>query len=166
MGEPVSGLGPVKAEGGGIYDVVHPPRPNPAIVAVGVVAYPSTGVCKIIGETETNEDDPAATAAKQQVEDLVKSLSTKYGPPTQEVTECDDADGRCSSLLAAKIDDHSARYGYQWNLGETHRPDHIGVVSVAIVTASPVSTHATVGYASDRDDACDKAAAAAGADGL
>jgi hypothetical protein len=150
----------------GYYEVLHPLRPNPQIASVVVVAFPSTGVCQIIAESQRFANDSNAAKAKQAEDDLAAALTVKYGPPASKLDECDDSGGGCDSSLAMKMNQQAAHYGYGWNFESAPRADHIGIIGALVRAHDAVTTSAGVGFLSDRTAACQQAIARAAASGL
>lgn len=160
MGEPLADLGKTvpQPELLGVYLVVHPPKPSPALPRVGVMAFPSTGVCRVVGAAAVIED-ARGTSARQQADQLAALLEQKYGSPNK-TDECDDEDG-CRSLWVDDVYDGHARYQYQWNLQDSHRPDGIVTIVVKVMADDALRSYPAVSYYFANNPACEAAVSAA-----
>ncbi len=165
MGEPLSEVGPVNPQGAGDYTVLKPPRPSPLFASVIIEAFPSTGVCTIIGATTDILLDTSGSQTRQKVDDDAAALATKYGAP-RKGANCTGTQDECSTLWPLEVMQGAANYAYLWTFNGPPRDDKIASVVLAAAASGPSRTYVALEYDSANAEACAEASKAAKAAGL
>jgi hypothetical protein len=161
MGEPLSDLGPVRKTDSGDYEVLAPPKPNPAFSFVFVKAFPGLGVCMIIAVGPPRNFDTDGIVARQDLDGIAETLSQKYGAYAAKKDFCDDSQESCSRYWVAEDHDGKAMYAYHWDLSASPRADGVAHIFLDVAATNSVTTTARLQYRSRDDDKCDAAEKAA-----
>ena len=163
MGESVAELHGVPM-GRDIYRVSRPPTPNADFPLILVVAFPTTGVCQIMGSGNVNTDDPTGEKVQSDVDRLAGLLEAKYGPSKKQ-DDCNDSDEACNRVWTFDAKQGVASYSYNWVNSAAAKPQKIALITLMAQADSAASTEAVLGYDSS-DEACAAARKAAEGTGL
>jgi hypothetical protein len=147
------------------YLVPHPPHPNPDFPGVQVVAFPSTGVCEVVGVTSPFEADASGEKAMAFADHLAEVLKAKYGPYDAKKDDCQDSQESCDQTWTFELLEGRAKYAYVWNALSPERFSGIGRMQLFVFTRSAASPVVILLY-DHHTKACDDAMSASDATGL